>query len=437
MQGVKNESGLTFVNGSSNIMAMDQMKEVGMVPAIALEYLLNPSFKGSARYDFELSKFMNKQQLQIASNEIKLWPGYAVTPLHSLPALAEQLGVARIDYKDESERFGLGSFKALGGAYAVAKVLSREVERRLGRTVKMEDLLSDPDVRQVSASLTVTAATDGNHGRSVAWGAHLFGCICAIYVSEVVSPGRIQAIESYDASVFRVPGGYDQAVQRADLDAKENGWFLVSDTSYEGCTDTVCDVMQGYQLMVDEIMDSLEEMPTHIFVQAGGGSLAAAVCAYFWERLGESKPIFIVVEPKTFDGLYQSIKQGKIVPHKENQQTIMGELACGVPSTIAWEILSTGANAFCLIDDAATIAVMRLLAFPLGDDPVLVAGESAVAGLAAAIGAMQDAKNRVDLGLDAHSRILVLGTEGDTDPVIYQNIVGATSEQVLAGIKLD
>lgn len=433
---VQGESGLTFVDGSSNIVIVDELEEAGMVTTIALEYLLNPSFNGSANYDFELSRFMNKQQLALASNEIKRCPGYAVTPLHSLSALAAQIGVGRIDYKDESERFGLGSFKALGGVYAVGKLLCREVGKRLDRILNVNDLLSDPEVREVCASLTVTTATNGNHGCSVAWGAYLFGCICTIYVHETVSEGRVKAIEAFGASVVRVPGDFDKAVLRADLDARENGWFIVSDTSYEGQLDIPCDVMQGYQLMIDEIVDTLEEMPTHIFVQAGGGGLAAAVCAYFWERMRENKPFFVVVEPKSFDSLYQSMKQGKIMSNKGNGQTIMAGLACGVPSTIAWEILSTGANAFCLVDDDAATEVMRLLAFPVGDDPVIVAGESAVAGLAAAIGAMQDAKTRVDLALDANSRILVLGTEGDTDPVLYQNIVGATAEQVLAGIKL-
>lgn len=407
-----------------------------MVAHIELSYLVNPAFNAAGSYDIELAQIMNKNRLQEVFAEISTWPDYQITPLYSLKALADEIGVARIDYKDEGQRFDLESFKALGGAYAVGRLLSQEVGKRLGRPVSLEELRVNPDVREVSASLTVVTATAGNHGRSVAWGASIFGCQCIIYFPEGVSEGRQLAIEKYDAKVVRMPVNYDLAVQQADKDAKENGWFVISDTSYDGYTEVPCDVMQGYQILVDEAAKQLDEMPTHIFVQAGVGGLAAAVCAYFWERLGSERPSFIVVEPEAADCLYQSAAAGKLSATKGNLESVMGGLACGEPSMLVWDILKTGANAFCTIKDEASIAIMQFLAFPVGDDPAIVAGESAGAGLVAAIGAMQDAKARIALGLDQNSRILVFGTEGATDPVSYQNLVKATAEQVMAGIKL-
>ena len=407
-----------------------------MIANIELSYLVNPLFNTARSYDEPLLRMMNKDQLQAVLHEVSAWPGYQVTPLYALKTLANEIGVSRIDYKDEGQRFELQSFKALGGAYAVGQLLSEEVGKRLGRPVTLEELRTDEDVRQVSASLTVITATAGNHGRSVAWGAKIFGCQCVIYFPEGVSEGRQVAIEKYGAKVVRTPVNYDQAVQQADEDAKENGWFVISDTSYEGYTQIPCNIMQGYQILVEEAVNQLDEMPTHIFVQAGVGGLAAAVCAYFWERLGAERPSLIVVEPESADCLYQSALNRQFSVAKGNLETIMGGLACGVPSVIVWDILSSAANVFCTIKDEAAIAVMRSLAFPDGDDPAIVAGESATAGLAAAIGAMQDAKTRIALGLDQNSRILVFGTEGATDAVNYQNLVGATADQVMAGIKL-
>lgn len=407
------------------------------IPNMAVHYFINPAYDKSQKYGAKQAHVLNADALKAARVEIESWPDYHVTPMHSLQALADALGVAHISYKDEGSRFGLGSFKALGGAYAVGRLLCREAGKRMGRDVTMNDLRDDPDVRQVCATLTVTTATDGNHGRSVAWGASLFGCQCVIYIHATVSDGRQQAIEQYGARVVRTQGNYDQAVHQADMDAKENGWFLISDTSYPGYTDVPRNVMQGYQVMVAEAAEQLEKPPTHIFVQAGVGALAAAVCGYFWEHQGEDRPVFVVVEPDKADCLYQSAQAGEIKAVDGALDTLMAGLACGEVSVLAWDILAQGTNAFCMIDDAAAVATMNVLAYPQGDDPAIVAGESAVAGLAAAIGALQDAKARMDLGLDSKSRLLFFGSEGDTDPVLYQKLVGAKAEQVLAGIKLN
>lgn len=406
------------------------------IPKIAVKYFINPDCDPAHPYSAAASHILNANNLKAAQAQITTWPNYQVTPLHQLQSLADKLGVSRISYKDESSRFGLGSFKSLGGAYAVGKLLCREVGKRMGRTISFDELRTHEEVRQVCATLTVATATDGNHGRSVAWGAHLFGCQCIIYIHATVSQGRENAIAQYGARVVRTQGNYDQAVEQVDKDAKENGWFLISDTSYPGYTDIPRDVMQGYQLMVAESVEQLKDLPTHIFVQSGVGGLPAAICAYFWEHYGPKRPVFVVAEPQAADCLYQSALAGEIKPSSGDLNTLMAGLACGEVSTLAWDILQHGSNAFCTIDENAAISTMKLLAYPRGNDPVIVAGESAVAGLAAAIGLLQNAKARIALGLDENSRLLVFGTEGDTDPALYQQLVGATAEQVLAGIKL-
>ena len=192
------------------------------------------------------------------------------------------------------------------------------------------------------------------------------------------------------------------------------------------------DVMQGYQLMVEEAAQQLGGVPTHVFVQGGVGGLAAAVCGYFWERLGHARPRVIVVEPERADCLMQSARNAKITAVHGDLDTLMAGLACGEVSVLAWQILAAGADAFAVISDAAAIATMRLLASPAAGDSAVVAGESAVAGLAAAIGVAQREDQRVALGLNGDSRLLFFGSERDTDPALYTQLVGRSSEQVLA-----
>jgi len=391
---------------------------------------LNPRFHLAEPYGAQRESLLGAAALGQAQAVISTWPGYAITPLCALPGLARTAGVGSIHYKDEGGRFGLGSFKALGGAYAVARLLCRELGQRLNRAVSHAELRSDPVLRQACADITVTCATDGNHGRSVAWGAQMLGCRCVIYVHATVSQGREDAIARYGAQVVRTSGNYDEAVQQADHDAQISGWFVISDTSYPGYMDIPRDVMQGYQLMVHEAVSALPQWPTHVFVQAGVGGFAAAVCAYFWERQTEQRPVFVVVEPERADCLLQSARAGAVVAVKGDLDTLMAGLACGEVSLLAWEVLASGANAFCSIPDVAAVDAMRLLASPQPGDPDIVAGESAVAGLAAALLMVQDISARVALGLTQNSRVLLFGSEGDTDPTLYQQLVGRSAAQV-------
>lgn len=402
------------------------------LPSLSLELVMNPANPRRSRdeaYGARRSEILGAGALAQAERELSTWQGYAPTPLHALPALARALGVQSLHYKDEGGRFGLGSFKALGGAYAVARLLCRELGARLGRTLDTRDL-QRPDIRALSAGITVTCATDGNHGRSVAWGAQLFGCACVIYVHATVSQGRAEAIAAYGAQVVRTPGNYDDAVRRAAADASAQGRFVISDTSYPGYMDVPRDVMQGYQLMVQEAAAQMGARPTHIFVQAGVGGLAAAVCGYFWERDGAARPQFIVVEPERAACLLESARAGELRAVEGELDTLMAGLACGEVSLLAWEILEKGADAFCAIADAAAVDCMRLLAHPLGQDRAIVAGESAVAGVAAAIAALQSPQARAQLGLGADSRILFFGSEAATDPALYAQLVGESPAAV-------
>ena len=374
---------------------------------------------------------LSEAALQQAAREIRSWPGYAATPLVSLGALARSAGVAAIHYKDEGGRFGLGSFKALGGAYAVMRLLQKIVRDKSGVAASATELAAGT-YAETTARVTVTCATDGNHGRSVAWGAQTFGARCVIYVHALVSQGRCDAIAAYGAEVRRVDGNYDDAVRQAASDAAAQGWHVVSDTSYPGYVDVPRDVMQGYGVMVDEALTQLPAgvLPTHVFVQGGVGGLAAAVCATLWERLGPRRPCFVVVEPTRAACLFQSAVAGEPVVVHGELDTIMAGLACGEVSLLAWDILHEGADAYLAIDDDAAAATMRLLARPAGGDRAIVAGESAVAGLAGFLQAAAHEDLRAQLRIDGESVVLFFGSEGATDPALYAELVGMTPEEV-------
>jgi diaminopropionate ammonia-lyase len=382
-------------------------------------------------YGVERATVMNRAGFDAATTEISSWPGYAVTPLHRLPALAAQLALASLLYKDESGRFGLGSFKALGGAYAVANVLRKKVIATRGlANVTSQQLLSG-GYADIVRGATVTCATDGNHGRSVAWGAQLFGCKCVIFVHEHVSQGRRDAIARYGAEVREVKGNYDDAVRHAAATAQASGWTVVSDTSYPGYRDIPLDVMHGYGVMAAEIADQVGEPPTHVFAQAGVGALAAAICASFWLRWGARRPRFVVVEPLHADCVYRSLEAGRPVVVGGSLDTVMAGLACGEVSELAWEILHGGANAAVALDDAYALQAMRLLAGPAAGDPPVVAGETGGAGLGVLLAARDYPEIRAALELTAGSRVLLLGSEGDTDPAIYREVVGRSAQEVL------
>lgn len=352
------------------------------------------------------------------------------TPLHALPALAADLGVGALHIKDEGFRLGLGSFKALGGAYAVARLVQEEAERVLGRPVGLDEIHT-PEVAAVAAGMTVACATDGNHGRSVAQGAQLCGARAAIFVHAGVSDERVAAIARYGAEMIRVEGTYDDSVDTSARVSAERGWTVVSDTTWPGYERIPGIVMQGYTILAHEALARLPEPPTHVFLQAGVGGFAAAVAAHLVLALGDRRPKIVVVEPARAACVFGSAQAGRQVKIDHGEATVMAMLECYVPSLVAWRILARLADAFMTVEEQAAVDVMNRLARPSGSDPAVVAGESGGSGLAGAITAAADPSFREAIGLGLSSRILVVNTEGATDPALYTRLVGLSPEAVL------
>ena len=354
--------------------------------------------------------------------EITQWDGYAPTPLVSLSGLADQIGVGRIDYKHEGPRFGLGSFKALGGAYAAMRVLQRELGERLGHAVTLEDIRKGV-YADACSQITLSSATDGNHGRSLAWGCQRVGAPCKIYIHAEVSEGRAQAMRDLGADVVRIDGDYDESVNLAKSEAEENGYFVVSDTSWEGYSEPPRDVMAGYGVMTREACEAMDAAPTHVFLQGGVGGLAASVAALLRQYWGDKSPRVVIVEPDLAACLYESARKGAPTAVQIDEETIMAGLSCGEPSEMAWDILREEASDFVTMPDSIVGPTVRLLANSESGDEKVEAGESAVAGLATLIAAMRDADMAVALGLDKSSRVLLIGSEGVTDPAIFEAIM--------------
>lgn len=358
-----------------------------------------------------------------ALDMLQLHPSYRPSPLRPLHEVAATASVRSVHIKDESGRFGLGSFKSLGGAYAVVCLALEEAGRVLGRPVHPGELL-DPDVRAVVRNIDVGCATDGNHGRSVAAGANLAGCRANIFVHEGVSPERIAAIARFGANVTEVDGNYDDAVAEAERVCHANNWIIVSDTSWPGYERIPRLVMQGYTVMVSEILDEMAEPPTHVFLQAGVGGFAAAIAANLTLRTGAARPKFIIVEPDRAACLLASNEADAPVKIEPVEPTVMAMLECYEPSMLAWGILSRLAEAYMTVRDADAIAAMKQLARAENGRSRVVAGESGGAGLAGLLAAASDPQSRALLGLDANSRVLLFNTEGATDPSIYKSLTG-------------
>jgi diaminopropionate ammonia-lyase len=399
-------------------------------PRFKSDCFINPRLSpAEARLEEAASGVVDDQGFARAVAEITRWPGYRPTPLVALPGLAGALGIGGLHYKDESERFGLGAFKAVGGAYAVL----RHLQNVLGGGVAVEDLIAGK-YRARTKDITVCTATDGNHGKSVAWGARLFGCRAVIYIHEGVSLGREQAIAAYGAEMRRIPDNYDASVRACAGDADRHGWQVISDTTWNGYQDIPRHVMHGYGVMLSELMDQLpagEEL-THVFIQAGVGGLAAAVAGYLWLELDALRPKIVVVEPEKAACHYVSAEAGHPVAVTGKLDTLMAGLACGEVSPLAWTLLDVASFAFLKVPDDAAVFAMRVLAVGQSEDPPIVGGEAGVGGLAGLIAATSDAAIRDALLLTDRSRVLVIGSEGATDPALYRQLVGRSPEDVLA-----
>ena len=375
----------------------------------------------------------NLQGWDEAVREIQTWPEYQPQPLRSLDAAASRVGIGKIYYKDESERFGrgLGSFKALGAPYAVSRLLIDEVERVTGERPSTEQLRSG-EFRSITERVTVCVATDGNQGRGLAYGAKVFGCHCVDYIHGHVSAVRKEAMERLGAVVIRIDGEYEASVARAKEDARMNGWHFVSSTSWDNYQSRIPRyVMNAYMVMVEEALAMIPgpSKITHVFMQGGVGSIAAAVFMGFQQRIDGPLPRFVMVEPNEADCLYQSAVNNRPTPSSGSLRTIMAGLACREVSPAAWALLEWLGSDFVRIPDSWAEDAMRALAKGDGDVPV-VCGESAAGGMAVLLKAATSDTLRSALALDENSQVVLFGCEGATDPAIFEEIVGSSPAAV-------
>jgi len=355
---------------------------------------------------------------------------YSQTPLTSLPNLAKALGVNSIHVKDESYRFGLNAFKVLGGSYALGRFIAKTLELPI-EELPAQKILS-PEVREKLGQLTFITATDGNHGRGVAWTATQLGQKSVVYMPKGSAVERLENIRAAGADASITDLNYDDAVRLADKHARENGWVMVQDTAWEGYTDIPLWIMQGYTTMGYEIVHQLEaageDAPTHVFLQAGVGSMAGAMTGFFAAYYGEDRPFITIVEPKLADCLFRTAKADDGTLHNVtgDMNTIMAGLACGEPCSLGWDILKNHADAFLSVPESAAADGMRILAAPAKGDSPIVSGESGAAAFGAAANILLDdalAHMKEALGLNQNSRLLFISTEGDTDRENYRNVV--------------
>lgn len=366
------------------------------------------------------------------SRVLALRDNNAATPLHALPGFAAELGLGALHVKDEGYRLGLGSFKALGGAYALMRLVQEQASEQLGRDVAVEELMSQ-EMRTVAAGMTFACATDGNHGRSVAQGAQLIGANAVIFVHAGVSDARVEAIASFGARMIRVDGNYDDSVAEASRVAEQEGWTVLSDTSWSGYERIPGLVMQGYSAIVQEALDQLDAPPTHLFLQAGVGGFAAAIAGHMAVVLGEARPHVTVVDPQRSACLFESARAGHAVKVEEGEATVMAMLECYEPSLVAFRVLERVADGFMTVDEEDAIEVMKRLANPVALDPPVVSGESGGAGLAGLIALLRQPDVAETVGLGPSARVLVINTEGATDPALYEQLVGRSPQDVLHG----
>lgn len=357
-------------------------------------------------------------------------PDYAPTPLVPLRGWAQAMGVKAVFVKDESPRFGLNAFKGLGGIYALARAAGQVLG--LPEDLTWSDLQTEA-ARSALAQVEFVTATDGNHGRGVAWAARRLGCRAHVYLPAGSVPARAQAIlEAGAAQAEILPLSYDETVQYAARMAEAHGWQLIQDTSWPGYEAVPTWIIQGYTTMAREAADQLAQAghprPTHVFLQAGVGAMAGGVLGCLAARYGDQAPVFVSVEPEDIPCIYRSALAGDGQPHTVAGQagTIMAGLNCGTPCSLTWPVLRDGVTWYFACPDAVAEAGMRRLGRPLPGDQAVVSGESGAvtAGLLDWLTTRPDlADLRQRMGLDGESVVLLFSTEGDTDPDHYRQVL--------------
>ncbi len=365
-------------------------------------------FIDNKNYNFIRDKILDvcgKENLTDAYNTISSWQNYDVTPLVKLNKLSNKLNFNNIFYKDESKRFLLKSFKALGGAYAVQKITKG------------------------NKSITVATATAGNHGRSVSWGAQRLGLNCKIFISEFVSEARADVIRNLGADIIRVKGNYEASLKECIKQSKKNGWEIIQDVAWEGYEEVPKLTMAGYSVMIKEISNQTDQYITHVFLQAGVGGMAAgaiAGIAKYFKRI----PKIIVVEPEAADCVLQSVETGEMKKIDIKKESIMGGMSCGEVSLVPWRILKNAANSCISIKDDNIAQTVAMLKKKYLSDESIIAGECATPGIISLIGASEDKNIKDKLELNEKSNILLMGCEGDADEKLYKKLLNEGIKQL-------
>lgn len=391
-----------------------------------IKLIENPNLIDGAGGDqVELAAF-DKEATDLARNFHKSFPQYEATPLHKLKALASDVGVGGVFIKDESYRFGLNAFKVLGGSYAIGRYIGEKLDLP---TDQLDfTYLKTPEVKEKLGDIVFVTATDGNHGKGVAWAARELGQKSVVTLPKGSAEARLKSIQNEGAKAWITDVNYDDTVRLAKEYAKENKGVIIQDSVRPGYEEIPTWIMQGYSTIASEVLEQIDRPLTHVFLQAGVGAFAASITAFFVNKFGAERPIITIMEPDEAACFYLSMEEGgkdaKIVSGL--MPTIMAGLACGEPCDLSWEILKNYGDFFISCSDEFAAEGMRTLAKPLAGDPKVVSGESGALGLGLVKVLMKDHnfKNIKDkLGLDENSRILIISTEGDTDPVNYKKIV--------------
>ena len=359
-------------------------------------------FISNKNYSFkkdQIFKSLPKNEIDEAYLSIKEWNGYSPTPLINLSKLSHELKLNKIFYKDESKRFDLKSFKALGVAYAVQKI------------------------SKGNKNIVVSTATAGNHGRSVAWGAKRLGLKCKIFISEFVSDARGQAMANLGAEVIKVKGNYENSLIECIKQSTKNGWQIVQDVAWDNYLLVPKYTMAGYSVMMKEIFDQLDNNEiTHIILQAGVGGMAGAMIAGIARYL-KNIPITIVVEPDSAACVLESIRSGKVEKIDIKRESLMGGMSCGEVSLVPWEILKNSVKYCISLPDDDIAKTMKLLGNGSFSEEKIIAGENSAPGVISLIASCEDQKIKKDLNLNSNSNVLIIGCEGDTDQEMYKKLV--------------
>ena len=391
------------------------------------ENILKWTLNNIAKSDDKQVQNMSLEEMAKASNFHKSFPQYSVTPLTRLQNLADYLGLKRLYVKDESYRFGLNAFKVLGGSYAIARYIAQQLGKDVSEVPY--NVLTSDKLREEFGQATFFTATDGNHGRGVAWAANKLGQKCVVRMPKGTTQTRLENIAKENATVTIENLNYDECVRMAAKEAEgtEHG-IMVQDTAWEGYEEIPTWIMQGYGTMGLEAQEQIPEKPTHIFLQAGVGSMAGAVTGLFSAIYGEDRPVITIVEPNKADCLYRTAEANDGERHfvTGDMNTIMAGLACGEPCSIGWKILSDYADHFISCPDYVAAKGMRILGNPAKGDDRVISGESGAAAFGCVAEIMTNpelADLKKELGLDENSRVLFFSTEGDTDQENYKAIV--------------